>query len=326
MELNMYCTYLILMLFTTSRADIEEIDLHTTVKDSDIVCDNKKGDLKTCLNVSNEVDQPTFDFEKPTWKTDFVINVAGQNLHVSKTVLALVSPYFEREFGRKRNNESASMNLTNRNTEDVKEFLRCIYPNIMSPVTFQNAEMILPSAHEFEVAQLKQTCEQVLIESISSDTDIDRIFKLLQKAATYGLDTLSELCLKVASSKPYREINKASKKIDLMDSLKANIFERCLISIHESAEGMVNALADDNNHLYIDEYIGKTLNLKVKNLDQCSVSQNVTATDRLALKVTVFVSSFYTYRYIFPRSYNTLNIVITETRGTTGKVFTNFKG
>jgi hypothetical protein len=78
-------------------------------------------------------------------KTDLILEVEDMKIYVSKLVLSLASPVFDKMFQSDfKDGKCDVLALPEHRSDDVTEFLRCIYPNTLSPVTRENVAMILP--------------------------------------------------------------------------------------------------------------------------------------------------------------------------------------
>lgn len=152
------------------------------------------------------------DFGNPS-QTDLVLEVEDKNIHVSKLVLSLASPVFDKMFQSDFKEGTCNvLPLSGKDVESMLEFLRCIYPNTLSPITHENALSILPLVEEYQVLHLKPRCEQALISSIDDHTSAAELFKLLQQAHTYELTNLRQKCVEHASKKTRVEIEDARKQ------------------------------------------------------------------------------------------------------------------
>ncbi|XP_053372686.1 uncharacterized protein LOC128546303 [Mercenaria mercenaria] len=147
-----------------------------------------------CESVSS-ASKPTFDFTERTWKEDFTLIVEDKKLYVTKALLALVSPVFEKMFQSDfKEKDQTEMELPGKKFDDMQDFLRCIYPSITSGISEQNVYKVLPLADEYQVSCLKTKCEIFLINRLE-ELSTDELYDMLQHATTYNLDGLLEKCI-----------------------------------------------------------------------------------------------------------------------------------
>ncbi|XP_053387644.1 uncharacterized protein LOC128551165 [Mercenaria mercenaria] len=156
---------------------------------------------------------PTFDFSERSWRTDFVLIVEGTRLHVSKAVLSLASPVFDTMFQSNFKERTCDeLELPGKKLDDVLEFLRCIYPNTFTHITRDSAVKVLPLIEEYQVLQHKPRCEVSLLESVSEDTVVEELFRLLQVAYLYDLKVLRKRCIDLASCRSQEEVDEATRQ------------------------------------------------------------------------------------------------------------------
>ncbi|XP_053378013.1 uncharacterized protein LOC128547969 [Mercenaria mercenaria] len=136
------------------------------------------------------------DFSVKTWKEDLTLLVENKKLYVSKAVLGLVSPVFDRMFQSEfKEGHQTEIELPDKKLDDVKEFLRCIYPNMENDVSEKNVYTILSLADEYEynygrqlsvsvtpvnmngVETISLILKIVLIKALKKERDVCRILK-----------------------------------------------------------------------------------------------------------------------------------------------------
>ncbi len=77
--------------------------------------------------------------------------VEGRKLYVASNILSLLSPVFTAMFEEHFKEEGPrEIELKDRKVDDVVEFLRCLYPNIVKKVTEEN---VLPRTRMQMVSQ-----------------------------------------------------------------------------------------------------------------------------------------------------------------------------
>lgn len=198
-------------------------------------------------NVENSsVSTTTFDFSEKSWRTDFTLIVEGQNLYVSKAVLAIASPVFERMFQSSFQESSPdTLELAGKKLDDVLEFLRCIYPNTVAQVTSKNALQILPLVEEYQALQLKPRCEEALLEYISETTSAEELLMILKVAALYNMSTIINKCTLFASEMPKTDLEEAEKNNPVPSEYMLDIYQRSTARL----ENMVKELMENASGL-----------------------------------------------------------------------------
>jgi hypothetical protein len=89
-------------------------------------------------------------FNKMSATNDFVLNVEGTKMFVSKSILSLASPVFERMFASDfKETSDNEMDLQGKKMGDVEEFLNIIYPVSLSKITYENVFRMLPLVEEY---------------------------------------------------------------------------------------------------------------------------------------------------------------------------------
>ncbi|XP_060591762.1 BTB and MATH domain-containing protein 38-like [Ruditapes philippinarum] len=141
-------------------------------------------------------DKSTFDFSERTWKEDFALIVEGEKLFVSKVVLALLSPVFNRMIQSDfREKDQTELNLPGKKVREMRDFLRSIYPGMSGCISDENVYKLIPLAEEYQVTTLTAKCERFLISRINKELTADDTKMMLQTAAIYNMeDLLVKLC------------------------------------------------------------------------------------------------------------------------------------
>ena len=129
----------------------------------------------------------TFDFSERTWKEDFTLIVEGEKLYVSKNVLALVSPVFNKMFQAKHQTE---MEFPGKKVSEMRVFLRSFYPGMREVISDTNVYQLLPLAEEYQVTSVKEMCEKFLISRYSNKPPADDFKEVLHHAAKYNMEHL----------------------------------------------------------------------------------------------------------------------------------------
>lgn len=174
----------------------------------------------------------TFGFDDST-KSDLVLLVEDTKFHVSKLVLSIASPVFDKMFSLDfEESRCTELNLPGKKAEDVAEFLRCIYPNTIKQINRENALQILPLIEEYQVFQLKPKCEEVLMDCINENTSARDLFKLIDLSYTYDLKNIRKKCVELASGKKKVEIDEARREVSLSPDIVVEILDGLFYSLH----------------------------------------------------------------------------------------------
>lgn len=205
------------------------------------------------LSASCETADKSVDFGNKTKQTDIALVVEGKKLHVSKFILVLTSPVFEQMFnsGFKESNQD-EVELPKKRYADVLEFLKCIYPGVIKPVTMKTVFGILPLAEEYLVHFLKEQCQQVLLANTTDkQTSAEDVCTYLSVAVTYKLKELQEKCVKLAGDIPGPVFRSKADKFNLPIEIQAAIYKdiclkqsRLLSSVQDFE---LDALKDNRN-------------------------------------------------------------------------------
>ncbi|XP_041374543.1 uncharacterized protein LOC121387477 isoform X1 [Gigantopelta aegis] len=139
----------------------------------------------------------TYDFTKAKSYTDLVLRVDGQCLHVSRSVLMMASPVFEKMFESDFCEKSKDIiDLPHKNFDDVHSLLQLLVPGCnRTKLTYDVALKVYPLAHEYQMDDVKSSCVDVLVTAMDKRqvrvTDLCDWFGF---AGTYGLPSLEDAC------------------------------------------------------------------------------------------------------------------------------------
>lgn len=204
--------------------------------------ENANNITEVCENLNSDQDtdrtSSTFDFTRNTGNTDLIIVVEGTQLHVSKHALVLASPVFEKMFQQDFKEKSVTeLELPGKRLTDVLEFLRCIYPTTLTQVNRDNVLQILPLVEEYQVFQLKPSCEQILLDMLDENTSALRLYEILKEACLFGLQKVRAKCVEMAAGKSKEELNDAKSKIkppaDALNEVLDKINERLELKLED---------------------------------------------------------------------------------------------
>ncbi|XP_045183938.2 uncharacterized protein LOC123542265 [Mercenaria mercenaria] len=204
-------------------------------KDIDIAPDDASDKLNENKEDKMNYEAHTFDFTERSCRTgDFILNVEGTKLHVAKIILSLASPVFDRMFQSEfKESSSEELSLPGKNLEDVKEFLRCIYPNCLVQVSYDNALRLLPLVDEYQVLHLKSRCEHVLVENVNDETSVEELYQRLNEVDMYKLNDLPEKCITLALRKPHDVLIDAKRTCRPPSEDLVEIFEKVTFKMTE---------------------------------------------------------------------------------------------
>ena len=134
------------------------------------------------------------DFSLP-WKcSDVVVVVERQKFHVHRYTLAMWSPVFERMFTSEFKEKNAcEISLPGKKASEIKELLLIIYPTISGEkrrtVTTENCYFLLKVADEYQMEDIRERCEDVLVDFVSKKPG-NSCLADLTFAQTYKLERL----------------------------------------------------------------------------------------------------------------------------------------
>ena len=84
----------------------------------------------------DDIEMENDPFSVKTWKEDLKLIVEDKDIYVSKTVLALLSPVFEKMFESAfKEKDSNELPLPDKRFNSFVEFLQCVYPGYTKSVT-----------------------------------------------------------------------------------------------------------------------------------------------------------------------------------------------
>ncbi|XP_057986595.1 BTB/POZ domain-containing protein At1g21780-like [Hevea brasiliensis] len=123
---------------------------------------------------------------------DVTIHTADGTLRAHKAILAASSPVFQSMFHHDfKEKESSTINIEDMSTESCMAFLSYLYGTIKQEDFWKHRLALLEAANKYDNADLKDACEESLVEDINTGNVLDR----LQEAWLYQLDKLKKGCL-----------------------------------------------------------------------------------------------------------------------------------
>ena len=123
---------------------------------------------------------------------DVTINTTDGVLKAHKAVLAACSPVFESMFVHDlREKESSTINISDMCLESCSVLLGFIYGTIEQGQFWKHRLPLLAAANKYGIGDIKDCCEESLLEDISSANVLER----LHVAWLYQLERLKKGCL-----------------------------------------------------------------------------------------------------------------------------------
>lgn len=123
---------------------------------------------------------------------DVTINATDGMIKAHKAVLSACSPVFERMFLHDlKEKESSIININDMSLESCSALLRYIYGSITQEDFWRHRLSLLGSANKYDIALLKDCCEESLLEDITTVNVLER----LEAAWLYQLSKLKKGCL-----------------------------------------------------------------------------------------------------------------------------------
>ncbi|XP_072992904.1 BTB/POZ domain-containing protein At1g21780 [Typha latifolia] len=123
---------------------------------------------------------------------DVTINTADGVLKAHKAILAASSPVFESMFLHDlKEKESSTINIEDMTLESCSALFSYIYGNIKQEDFWKHRLSLLGAANKYDIADLRDCCEESLLEDINSSNVLER----LQEAWLYQLNKLKKGCL-----------------------------------------------------------------------------------------------------------------------------------
>lgn len=123
---------------------------------------------------------------------DVIINTADGTVRSHKAVLSASSPVFHSMFHHNlREKESSTIDIEDMSTESCTALLSYLYGTIKQEDFWKHRLSLLGAANKYDIADLKDACEESLLEDINTGNVLER----LQEAWLYQLNRLKKGCL-----------------------------------------------------------------------------------------------------------------------------------
>lgn len=123
---------------------------------------------------------------------DVTINTADGSVQAHKAILSATSPVFHSMFLHDlREKESSMIDIEDMSTESCKALLSYLYGTLKQEDFWKHRLALLGAANKYDIVDLKNACEESLLEDINSGNVLER----LQEAWLYQLNNLKKGCL-----------------------------------------------------------------------------------------------------------------------------------
>ncbi|XP_060673167.1 BTB/POZ domain-containing protein At1g21780 isoform X2 [Ziziphus jujuba] len=123
---------------------------------------------------------------------DVTINTADGNLRAHKAILSASSSVFQSMFHHNlKEKESSTIHIEDMSMESCVALLSYLYGTIKQEDFWKHRLALLGAANKYDIADLKDACEESLLEDINSGNVLER----LQEAWLYQLNKLKKGCL-----------------------------------------------------------------------------------------------------------------------------------
>ncbi|KAL7246257.1 hypothetical protein ACSBR2_001391 [Camellia fascicularis] len=123
---------------------------------------------------------------------DVTINTAEGTLRAHKAILAASSPVFQSMFLHNlKEKKSSTIDIDDMTQESCMALLSYLYGTIKQEDFWKHRLALLGAANKYDIENLKDSCEESLLEDINSGNVLER----LQEAWLYQLDKLKKGCL-----------------------------------------------------------------------------------------------------------------------------------
>ena len=187
------------------------------------------------------------DFSEP-WKcSDVVLVVARQKFLVHRYTLAMWSPVFEKMFMSDfKEKKSCEIPLPNKKASDIKELLLIIYPTISGKawktVTDENCYFLLELADEYQMEDIRNRCEDVLVDLVSRKLG-NSCLAVLPFAQYYKLEKLLGTIVNKARQLTLSEF----KSHEMYDKVDQRVYKQIV-------EGIIERLEKHSGNYRRDKY------------------------------------------------------------------------
>ncbi|XP_073134552.1 BTB/POZ domain-containing protein At1g21780 [Henckelia pumila] len=124
--------------------------------------------------------------------SDVTINTCDGTLQAHKAILSASSPVFLSMFQHNlREKESSTIDIEDMTSESCMALLTYLYGTISQEEFWRHRLALLGAANKYDIVDLKDACEESLLEDISTGNVLER----LQEAWLYHLNKLKKGCM-----------------------------------------------------------------------------------------------------------------------------------
>lgn len=124
--------------------------------------------------------------------TDVTIHTAGGTLRAHKAILSSSSPVFQSMFHHNLvEKESSTIHIEDMTADSCMALLSYLYGTIKQEDFWEHRLALLGAANKYDISDLKDACEESLMEDINSGN----VLKRLEEAWLYQLNKLKKGCL-----------------------------------------------------------------------------------------------------------------------------------
>lgn len=123
--------------------------------------------------------------------TDVTIKTNEGTLWAHKAILSASSPVFHTMFVDNLGEESSTIDIEDMSLDSCMALLSYLYGNINQEEFWKHRLSLLGAANKYDIIDLKNSCEESLMEDINSGNVLER----LQEACLYKLDKLKKGCM-----------------------------------------------------------------------------------------------------------------------------------
>lgn len=122
---------------------------------------------------------------------DLTINTSDGTLRAHKAILSASSPVFHSMFHHNlKEKESSTIQIEDMSLESCMALLSYLYGTIKQEDFWKHRLALLGAANKYDIAGLKDTCEESLMEDLNSGNVLER----LNEACLYQLQKLKKGC------------------------------------------------------------------------------------------------------------------------------------
>lgn len=202
------------------------------------------------MAVRNNAVSCTPDFASPWLFSDVILVVQGKMFHVHRTTLAMWSPVFEKMFTSEFKEKAlCEIPLPGKKASEIKELLLVIYPNksgkAWKSITNENCYFLAKLAHEYQMNDIFQRCEDVLVKLVSRKSGNSFLDDLIF-AQTYKLEKLVQTIFNKARQLSLKEF----KSHEMYDQIEPCIYKQIVEGIIERLEETVRNMQSGRSFYY----------------------------------------------------------------------------